>query len=358
MTDNPTTTVGNYDLLGERRQEGISFSETTGTGDGLKVTARSRAAFGRAAEKPKTQAEPNPASYDDQSFFSKFLINILLMLTGGLNADNKGSSPLISLITKAFGMSDDANHTEFRQLQSDVKTRGRETVRQERDYSRFDQGAAIQAAKMGEPILGKNIYNSQMLELIGKGESGSDYNRVYGKAKRIDLTNMTINEVMAWQKHYTDNGSESSAAGKYQIIRKTMAATVREMGLSGNEKFDPAMQDRMAMHLLNKRGYEAVLQGRMSEGQFANNVAKEWASLKGTNGRGAYDGDGLNAGKISASQTIGAARQDQTILAAGFTPAASGTAPTPPATNNPIVVAAADTAPPRRPVQGVNAPAV
>lgn len=351
MTDNPTTNVGTYDLLGERRQEGISFS--SGTGEGLKTSsARPRGPFGRAADKPETQ----PSSYNDQNFFSKFLINILLMLTGALNADDKGNNPLIGLISKAFGMNDNADHSEFRQLQNDVKTRGREAVRRERDYSRFDQGAAVQAARMGEPVLGKNIYNSQMLELIGKGESGSDYNRVYGRAGRIDLTNMTVNQVMAWQKQYTDNGSASSAAGKYQIIRKTMEATVREMGLTGNEKFDPAMQDRMAMHLLNKRGYTAVLEGRMSEGEFANRAAKEWASLKGTNGRGAYDGDGLNAGKISASQTIGATRQDKTILASFD---AARTPPAPPATNNPIVVAAADT-PPRRQTAapGITAPAV
>lgn len=168
----------------------------------------------------------------------------------------------------------------------------------------------------GEPILGKNIYNSQLLELIGKGESGGDYNRVFGKAKRIDLSNMTINEVIAWQKNYTSvEGSASSAAGKYQFIRKTLQATADEMGLSGNEKFNPAMQDRLAMHLLNQTGYSATLAGRMNEGKFADRVAGVWASLKSTSGRGVYDGDGLNAGKISAEMTIVAARMDKAIMA-------------------------------------------
>lgn len=168
----------------------------------------------------------------------------------------------------------------------------------------------------GEPVLGKNIYNSQLLELIGKGESGGDYNRVFGKAKRIDLSNMTINEVVAWQKNYTSvEGSASSAAGKYQFIRKTLQATANEMGLTGNEKFDPAMQDRLAMHVLNKSGYSATLAGNMNEGKFADRVAGVWASLKNTSGRGTYDGDGLNAGKISAEMTIMAARMDKTILA-------------------------------------------
>ena len=366
MTENPSTNLGNYDLLAERGQQGISFSSNTaGTGEGLKTSStRPRGPFTTAAnEKPKKsqELEQSPAAYNDQSFFAKFLINILMMLTGKLDANNQGNNPLIGMISKAFGMNDDANHTEFRELQNDIKTRGRTAARDSRDYSKFNEGAAVQAAKMGEPVLGKNIYNSQMLELIGKGESGGDYNRVYGKAKRIDLTNMTINEVVAWQKDYTSNqGSASSAAGKYQVIRKTLEASVREMGLSGNEKFDPAMQDKIAKHLLDKRGYTAVLEGRMSEEKFANNAASEWASLKKTNGRGAYDGDGLNAGKISAGQTIGATRQDKTIMAS-FNDAGSG-APKPPATETPIIVASNTPTPesftPRRPAAAPGVPAI
>lgn len=320
MTDNPSNS-DLYSLSDKQRAEGgLLVSDTPQPTDGLRIRNLRRPGlpFMRAADKPKQ--EPEDHTYNGQDMFSKLLINLLLMLTGILNPDKEGNNPLIGMISKAFGMKDDSQHSEFRRLQEDVKTRGRETVRQERTYERFDRNAAVTAARMGEPILGKNVYNSQVLELIGKGESGGDYNRVYGKAVRIDLQNMSLNDVVAWQKQYTTNGSPSSAAGKYQIIRKTLEGAMAEMGLKGDEKFDNKMQDRIAMHLLNKRGYSAFMGGRMSDAEFANSIAKEWASLKGANGRGAYDGDGLNAGKISASQTLGAALQDRKLKEEGTMP--------------------------------------
>lgn len=338
MTENPAVT-GDYDLLGARGQQGISFAASTGTGEGLKInTPRPSADFKKAADKPA-----NPATYDGQSMIGKFLINILMLLTGMLDPDNKGNDKLVSLISKAFGMEDDADHTKFRELRNDIKSRGKDAVRDDMDYSRFNKNAAMDAVRLGQPVLGKNIYDSQMLELIGKHESGGDYNRVFGKAKRIDLTDMSINDVMKWQKQYTDNGSASSAAGKYQVIRKTLEGAVKEMGLKGTEKFDEAMQDRIAMHLLDKRGYSKYINGNMSETRFANNVASEWASFKTTSGRGAYDGDGLNSAKVSAGTALAAAERDKTLLKTSFADARDAVKPAPETTTpqKPLVLAAA-----------------
>ena len=349
MTENPSTSYGKYDLLGERGQQGISFA-----GEGVKTnTPRPGTSFNkRASEKTAT-----PGAYGEQNIFAQLLINILMLLTGALDPDNKGNDKLIGLISKAFGIEDDANHTGFRDLQSDIKTRGKDAVRDGMDYSNFDGKAALAAAKLGQPVLGKNVYDSQMLELIGQHESGGDYNRVYGKAKRIDLTNMTINEVMAWQKAYTDNGSASSAAGKYQVIRKTLTGAVKEMGLSGNEKFDEAMQDKIGMHLLDKRGYSKYLNGDMKQSTFVNNVAHEWASFKTTAGRGAYDGDGLNHAKVSAGTTLATAERDKTMLKSSFADARDNVKPAPQEPDAPAkpLVLAATTAqeavtPPYRPL--------
>ena len=144
MTENPTTTLGNYDLLAERGQQGFVLSPSI-PGEGLKISGqRPRGSFARAAEKP---AANNPAAYDDQSMLGQILINILMMITGKLDADKSGNNQLMSLISKAFGMQDDSNHTEFRQLQKDVQTRGREKVRGERDFSKFDQESATAAVR-------------------------------------------------------------------------------------------------------------------------------------------------------------------------------------------------------------------
>lgn len=319
MTENPTTTMGTYDLLGQRGQEGISFSATSGTGEGLKVSPRARENFGRAAEKPA-----QPANYKDQNLFGQFLINLMMMLTGALDPNNKNNDGLIGLISKAFGFEDDASHTQFRNLRDDIRTRGRESVRDGMDFSRFDRSAAMAAAREGQPLLARNAYQSQMLELIGKHESGGDYNRVFAHKgiKRVDLTNMTLNEVMDWQRAYVNEqkaqgyskDNRSAAAGKYQIMRDTLSQSMKELGLRGDEKFDERMQDRLAMHLLQKRGYSDYLEGRMSEKKFLVGLSSEWASLpKDASGRGVHDGVGTNRANAKVGTVLVAAERDQPL---------------------------------------------
>lgn len=313
MVDIPAKNVGNPNLLLNKDQGGILFADTISKG--LKVNSpRPAPVFSTVDEKPSTGTK-----YEDMDFFNKFLVNIMFSLSKDVNPNDQANGLLIGLISKALGIENDPNFTQFRALADNIKTNGIQAVRNNYDFSNFNPTIAYEAAKIGEPVLGKNAYNSQMLELIGQHESAGDYNRVYGRGvKRIDLTNMTVDEVIAWQKHYTSvEGSASSAAGKYQIIRKTLTGLKEDMGLTGNELFDEKMQDKMAMRLLDQRGYDAVLEGRISEGQFVNNVSKEWASLKGMSGRGAYDGDGLNAGAVNASTTIATLRQDKALLTDG-----------------------------------------
>ncbi len=147
-----------------------------------------------------------------------------------------------------------------------------------------------------------------LLEVIAAKESAGNYNVVYG-GKEINLTGMSINQVLAWQDESVANGADSSAAGKYQIIRKTMRGLVEDMGLSGNERFDEEMQDRMAMKLLEGRGYYKFLKGEISETDFMLRVSKEWASMpKDANGRSYYAGDGLNKAHETPANLIAALR--------------------------------------------------
>lgn len=126
---------------------------------------------------------------------------------------------------------------------------------------------------------GKDIEASQkgILELIKSRESGGDYNatldngRYTGGAR--DLVNMTINEVLAMQKQmlaHPDNTKNSSAAGAYQIVSKTLAGLVGELGLSGNELYSREMQDRLAQQLLRRR-----------RGQGVEGLRNEWEGLNG-----------------------------------------------------------------------------
>jgi len=104
--------------------------------------------------------------------------------------------------------------------------------------------------------------------------------------------------VIAWQKSFVMSGSISSAAGRYQITRGTLKDLKRKMGLDGTELFDEAMQDRMALALLNRRGMGEYLLGTMTEADFINRIAMEWAGLPNMTGRSHYDGDGVNSAKV------------------------------------------------------------
>ena len=148
-----------------------------------------------------------------------------------------------------------------------------------------------------------------LLDAIGKHEAPKGYGQIYGGAKGVskatDVSRLTLDEVLAFQKRMLAGGSASTACGRYQFLRKTLMATIIEMGLGGNDVWTPTLQDRMALHLIEKRGLSKFQAGRISREEFANNLAKEWASLpvvtaiKGASrqlvpGQSYYAGDGLN----------------------------------------------------------------
>lgn len=114
-------------------------------------------------------------------------------------------------------------------------------------------------------------------ELIKARESGGDYNATLDNGAYTggarDLVNMTINEVLEMQRdmlRHPDNKKNSSAAGAYQIVSKTLQSLVDELGLTGNELYDPAMQDRLADQLLRRR-----------RGQGIEGLRNEWEGLRG-----------------------------------------------------------------------------
>ena len=128
---------------------------------------------------------------------------------------------------------------------------------------------------------GKNLEASQkgILDLIKSVESGGDYNVTLDNGKYSggprDLVNMTINEVLAMQKQmlaHPDNTKNSSAAGAYQIVGKTLQGLKLELNLTGNELFSREMQDRMAQQLLRRRQGQGI-EGLRNEWEGLHNVA-------------------------------------------------------------------------------------
>lgn len=156
-----------------------------------------------------------------------------------------------------------------------------------------------------------------ILALIRRVEANSDYDIVYGgipKAQRpAALTKMTIAQVLAWQDKVVAAGAKSSAAGAYQIIRKTLRSVTASAGVPHSERFDVATQDALAMHLLKGRGFEKFLTGDKDIMAMMVDLAKEWASfpvpydMKGASralkaGQSYYAGDGLNKALVSITE--------------------------------------------------------
>lgn len=151
-----------------------------------------------------------------------------------------------------------------------------------------------------------------LLNTIAKGESNGNYNAYFGRASNAEIrfTDMTVAEVMNWQQEYIQKGAASNAVGRYQFMGTTLAGLVKQLRINTNAKFDEAMQDRLAIALIERRGSLEFVQKKITREQFAANLAMEWAALPRVIGdkphESYYAGDGLNQARISASEVLDA----------------------------------------------------
>lgn len=153
---------------------------------------------------------------------------------------------------------------------------------------------------------------TELLNAIAQGESKGNYNAYFGNAGNtaVNFTGMTVGEVLAWQDDFVRQGNASNAVGKYQFIRPTLAGLVRELGISKSARFDAALQDKLAIRLLERRRVNDYLHGRITREQLAHNLSKEWAALPrvigGNPSASYYAGDGLNNVQISIAEIFAA----------------------------------------------------
>ena len=144
---------------------------------------------------------------------------------------------------------------------------------------------------------------AELLDFIGDQESNGHYDIVHGKSQNHleaysaehfdgrELNELTVGEVLEWQKANIQDGVAYTAAGKYQIINKTLKGLVSEYDVPLDAKFDNQLQDKLALGLLERRGLTKFLNGNIGLNEFQDNIAYEWASLKNSDGHGQYDND-------------------------------------------------------------------
>lgn len=153
-----------------------------------------------------------------------------------------------------------------------------------------------------------------LLDFIGQIEAKGDYNCAYkhkkpsavpGYSRSTKFTDMTLDEVMAWQRKFVARGSASSAVGKYQFLTKTLKDLKRTHGYKGHERFTGEFQDKLALNLAERRGLDSFLAGSLPLSDFMMNLAKEWASLpKDSGGCSYYDSTGINKALCTPAQII------------------------------------------------------
>ena len=154
-----------------------------------------------------------------------------------------------------------------------------------------------------------------------EGTAGPNgYNTWFGGRTDMDLSKMTITEVVAEQRRRLASGEAtygqytSAAVGAYQIMKPEEAA--KTAGLNPDTtKFTPDVQDQLAVEAFLKdqaKLSQAEIQAPISKKQIAK-IAPVWASLPKEDGKSAYGQPVKSYGNLEGvyNQNLGTAQSQQ-----------------------------------------------
>lgn len=138
-------------------------------------------------------------------------------------------------------------------------------------------------AKLGSVItIGEGNYDSYNTGTKGVKDDKVGYSFV--NPREGTVTNKTINEIIATEGLTGYDRGRMFATGKYQTTIGTLKLAKEAMGLTGNEKYTPEMQERVFREFLLDKAGGGVLaafvkegRGTIDQAQYA--AAKEWASI-------------------------------------------------------------------------------
>jgi hypothetical protein len=128
-------------------------------------------------------------------------------------------------------------------------------------------------------------------DFIGKKETTTgSYTKLVGGKEDPSILNKTVRQL-------DEEKGGQFAMGKYQIQMRTAKEVLNAKGIDASTfKFDEAGQDQLYKMLLESRGLNDFLSGKIDENEFATNLAKEWASMPVPQD-GNYDGVKLKKGQ-------------------------------------------------------------
>jgi hypothetical protein len=132
-----------------------------------------------------------------------------------------------------------------------------------------------------------------LLSLIDRREGDARYDTLWSHAQRrnvfggkfmgTDVTKMTIDQVLDFNKpgspYRTTIKQAAAPVGRYQFIHSTLKGLKDRLGLSGDEKFDKGLQDRLFMELVRNRVNLARRAGGSSDA-YLTQFRNEWDGLR------------------------------------------------------------------------------
>ena len=156
-----------------------------------------------------------------------------------------------------------------------------------------------------------------IMSKIKELESNKDYGAISQRnisgfsGANADVTAMTIDQVDDFQSQYLkfqeeqgiEIGDRSAAVGAYQML--DVKAIAESMGMDTSKTmFDKKTQDKMFGYFLNLAGLQNLKEGNITAEQFNNNLAKYFATIQTTGGKGVYDGDDFHNAKGNILEMI------------------------------------------------------
>jgi muramidase (phage lysozyme) len=106
----------------------------------------------------------------------------------------------------------------------------------------------------------QNIRNLiQRAEITPGAENPYDIQQGEGKKAAVELTKMTVDQVLALQDQRRKKGlkkGESTAVGAYQIVQGTLKEKIAQLKIQDDQMFDKDLQDQLADSLIKQAGYE------------------------------------------------------------------------------------------------------
>jgi len=123
-----------------------------------------------------------------------------------------------------------------------------------------------------------------LLDLISSGESaGGGYSAMYPGESYPQILNMSIAEVIQFQKQKLKDGRKSAAIGRYQMLYPESYA--KAAGLPLTAKFSPENQDKMVIAYLKKnRRLSEWEQGKISDESLSEELAREFGAFRSASG--------------------------------------------------------------------------